>query len=516
MCCGPVDRRGFLGQVAGVVGGAGLALGARARPGAETSGAQTSGVEDGWDPDRPLRRLGKRLRVRPVLMYRVAKRRPQASWKSWGGVQSDEAAGAEARSIAAMLDRLAREDATGSLEILPVETVRSEGEVPRRRGGDCDVVLLFPASGSGGLLRASMPEDVPTIIFVRHESGPIYYWYEALSVRYLRTDPLVVTPGEAPGAGQVSVHDVVVDDPEELAWRLRALHAVRNLRGSRIVALGGPWGKYAPEAPRRAAEQYGLRIVDVTYEAIAPRLRTLLADPGLRRRAFAWTDRYLAIRGTVLDTPREFVERAFVLYRLFRELLDEHEATAFTIKDCMSAILPISGTTACLTLSLLCDEGLIAFCESDFVVIPAGILLRHLTAQPVFLHNSTFPHAGRVTCAHCAAPRRMDGRTYEPCRVPTHYESEYGAATKVEIPPGTEVSFIDPEYATGRWVGFRGRVLKNPDYEICRSQQDVEVQGDWKRLLREVRDSHWVMVYGDWLREVEYAAPRIGVRWETL
>ena len=70
----------------------------------------------------------------------------------------------------------------------------------------------------------------------------------------------------------------------------------------------------------------------------------------------------------------------------------------------------------------------------------------------------------------------------------THYESEYGAAPKVEIPPGQQVTFIDPEYATARWVGIRGIVEGNPFYEICRSQQDVRIQGDWKKLLGEVRD----------------------------
>ena len=87
---------------------------------------------------------------------------------------------------------------------------------------------------------------------------------------------------------------------------------------------------------------------------------------------------------------------------------------------------------------------------------------------------------------------------------------------KVDIPTGQEVSFIDPEYATGRWVGLKGVVEGNPFYEICRSQQDVRVLGNWKKLLSEVRDSHWVMVYGDFLKEIGYAAPRVGVTWDNI
>jgi hypothetical protein len=150
------------------------------------------------------------------------------------------------------------------------------------------------------------------------------------------------------------------------------------------------------------------------------------------------------------------------------------------------------------------------------VIVPAGMLLRHISGKPVFLHNSTFPHNGLVTCAHCTGPRRMNGSRYEPARVVTHFESDYGAAPKVEMPIGQEVSFIDPEYATGRWVGMKGTVEGNPSYEICRSQQDVRIHGQWKKLLSEVRDSHWVMVYGDYLREIGVAAPRIGIAWENF
>jgi hypothetical protein len=110
----------------------------------------------------------------------------------------------------------------------------------------------------------------------------------------------------------------------------------------------------------------------------------------------------------------------------------------------------------------------------------------------------------------------MDGKRYEPTRILTHYESDYGAAPKVDMPLGQQVTFIDPEYATGRWVSFTGVVKDNPFYEICRSQQDVEIQGDWKQLLREVRDSHWMMVYGDHLQKIGYAARKIGIDWVDL
>jgi hypothetical protein len=65
-------------------------------------------------------------------------------------------------------------------------------------------------------------------------------------------------------------------------------------------------------------------------------------------------------------------------------------------------------------------------------------------------------------------------------------------------------------------VGFKGVIKSNPFDAICRTQQDVEIAGDWRRLCDEARDSHWVMAYGDCRREVAYAARKIGVRWVDL
>ncbi len=504
MCCMHLNRRQFLGVSTGAVVGAAIF-----GPMTGLAAATPPWAENYWDPARPYQRWTRPTRVQPVLMYRVAQRREQTSWKSWGGVQTHEAANDEANRITGELADVAKR-ADFPVEILPVIKVTSEEEASRAQNTEADVTILYPATGSGNMLRGCIREG-RTIVFVRHRSGPAYYWYEALSTRYLK--PTTIT-GE--DDRPLSVNNVVVDEPDELLWRLRALHAVDGFRRARIVALGGPMGKYAGEAPDVARQRYSLDIVDFSYEDLERRIQSAFADNARMALAERWADAFLAMPGTTLKTDRGFVVRAFVLYGIFKDVMREHESSLFTIQQCMSTIMPMSHTTACLTLGLLNDEGLVAFCESDFVVIPPGILLNCIAGKPVFMHNSTFPHKGIVTCAHCASPRRMNGDRYEPMLVTTHYESEYGAAPKVEFPVGQEVTFIDPEYATNRWVGITGTVEDNPFLEICRSQQDVRIHGDWKKLLNEVRDSHWVMCYGDYLKEITYAAPRVGIALDTL
>ncbi len=423
-----VNRREFLGLTTASFTAGVLGLGAT---------SSLAAGRDGWDPNRPLVRTGKALIVQPVLMYRVAEKKPATSWKSWGGVQTDQAASFEAQKIAGELNALSsRSDAP--LKVLPVVTVKSAAEAAKAHEKEYDAVVVYAASGSGDLLKACFApkKDRDTIVFVRHRSGTTYYWYEALSTKYLETGR--PEPGRTSylDHGGVHVEDVVVDSYDGLLWRLRALYAIKNFLGTRIVALGGPWGKYAPEAPQVARDKYRFHIIDVPYDEVAPRIQAARENRDTVAAAQRWAEAYLALPHTTLVTTKEFVTNAFLLYGLFKELMREHEASAFTIRNCMSTIMPMAETTPCLTLGLLNDEGLMAFCESDFVIIPAGILLHHICGKPVFLHNSTFPHGGVVTCAHCSSPRRLDGVRYEPATLVTHFESEYGAAPKVEMPVG--------------------------------------------------------------------------------
>jgi len=503
-----MNRREFVGLSAASVAGGMLGF---------SPSAAAAPTGDSWDPAAPLMVTGKALRAQPVLMYRVAQRREATSWKSWGGVQDDQAAEKECGRITEELRALATQ-AGFPVQMLPVVKVRSPEEAAHVHERDYDCAIIYAATGSGETLKACFAprKDRDTLVFVRHRSGPSYYWYEALSTRYLAAGNAQFLQNSHADHGPVHVDDVVVDDGGELLWRLRALYGLKNFVGARIVALGGPWGKYAPDAPQVARDRYRLNIIDVPYDDVSGRIEATLKDKDRLQAAQRMTETYLAMPDTTLMTDKEFVTNAFLLHGLFKDLMREHEAPAFTIRGCMSTILPIARTTPCLTLGLLNDEGLIAFCESDFVIIPAGILLHYIAGKPVFMHNSTFPHNGIMTAAHCSAPRRLDGVHYEPARIMTHYESEYGAAPKVEIPVGRQVTFVDPEYSTGRWLGFTGVVKSNPFYEVCRSQQDVEIQGDWKKLCSEVRDSHWMMAYGNHLQELAYAARKIGIDWVDL
>jgi L-fucose isomerase-like protein len=217
-----------------------------------------------------------------------------------------------------------------------------------------------------------------------------------------------------------------------------------------------------------------------------------------------------------LETEKTYVENAFLLDQVFRGLMAKANANAITVNNCMGAIMPISRTTACLTLSLLNDAGYLAFCESDFVVIPSGILLSSISGRPHFLNDPTYPHDGVITLAHCTAPRKLDGKNLEPVRLVTHFESDYGAAPKVEMKKGQKVTNVIPDFAAKRYVGFLGEIVDAPFLPICRSQIDVAYKVPDEKIALNMPGFHWETMYGDYLKEMGYALKKIPIAWECL
>lgn len=207
--------------------------------------------------------------------------------------------------------------------------------------------------------------------------------------------------------------------------------------------------------------------MDCPYPDLEARLNAASRNSALLASCERAARAYLAAPGVNLEPPRDFVTHAFVLKEVFLDLLAEHQTETLTVNHCMGPIMGIAKTTACLTLTLLNDEGYLLFCESDFVVIPSGILLHSISGKPVFLHNPTTPHDGLITLAHCTAPRRMDGKRLERVRILTHFESDYGAAPKVERKLNQTTTHLGPDFNAQRWLGFRGTLRANPLFEIC-------------------------------------------------
>lgn len=505
-CCGcshpgQMPRRSFLAAVGGTAVGAAAIVNA-------TAAADAPQLNSA-----PVNTIVKRkeLVVQPVLSYRVWKPAKKSSWRGWGGFHSEADYDAEAARIQRELEEM-QSKAGFALKMLPLQRVVNVEQAKAVCAGNADVMLIYAATGDSADIEALISPDRHNLMFVRHKSGPVYLWYEIASPRMLRkTVDNLGQPGLLPS-------DVVVDNTDELVWRLRALSALHNTVGSKIIALGDAsgWGAGGRKAPEIATTKWKLDIIPVSYDDLGKRIAAVQSDSAMVGKSVADAAEYMKGNGVTLSTDQGFVERAFLLNEVFKALMAEAGANAFTINNCMSTIMPMSETTACLPLTLINDSGALAFCESDFVVIPSGILLNHICQTPVFLNDPTYPHDGVITLAHCTAPRRMDGRNLEKVNILTHYESDFGAAPKVDFAIGQKVTVIDPDFDCKRWIGFRGEVVENPFMDICRSQVDVSIDGDCDYLAETMCGFHWMMAYGDHRKELGYALRKMDIVWDDL
>ena len=511
-CCGnrpeqteaqqEISRRAFLAAGGVLMGGLSFA----AMQGAVMAAA-------GADPvAMPAPR--KPLIVKPVLIHNIHNRPEtlgRGSWRNWGDILSLEKAEEELARIRGELAGV-KQRADYPVEILDV----ARGTDIRQFNDDpdfakCDVILCY---GAGHNINGVQNFGKDVIMFQRWNSGAVYRHIITISARILRqhTDEQAI-PG-------IRHEDVVVDDATELDWRFRALCGLKNTRDAKIITIGGAgaWASPYGNVPEMARNRWGFEYHDVPYPEMRRIIEEAKADSVMTARAQRRAEAHLRIPGTRLETTMQMFTDGYLLDDIFRVLMKDVGTNNITVNSCMQAIMPASRTTACYTLTTLLDDGYQAMCESDFVAIPGAILLGNITGKPFFWANPCFPYKGTSSMAHCSAPRKMDGRTLDPVRIMTHYESDFGAAPWVEFQRGMTTTSVIQGFRADRWVGFGGVIEDVPaNYHACRSQMTIRRNcSDDELLADNLIGFHWITVYGDYRREIGYALRRVGIQWNNL
>jgi hypothetical protein len=497
-----VSRRRFLQGV----GAAGVAVGGLALVAAESRAASAEPV-----PGEPFPR-GKSLRLKPILVHDLPDRKERTSWRGYGGIHTREAAQEEAGRIKKELREM-KDKAEFPVELQPIAVLDSQSKLAQALSPDADMYVVYAA---GACTEWPKEAQSPMVMFVRHRSGPFYLGFEIAHWRFLRES------GDQLTRQDFGPEDVVVDSYDELLWRARALYGLKNAKGTKMLTIGGlcAYSREAQEnGPRTAKEVWGYDFVDVSNEQFAQRLGEARNDPQVVKQIEERTASLLAMPNITLATERKFVFNSYMALHVCREFLKESGCSNFGFSQCMGqGQISMLDTPACFVLSLANDEGHTAYCHTDLSHTMPGVLLRWIASRPAFVCNSHCPHDGLYFVAHCQAPRRMNGRDYEPATIMTHYESDYGAACKTHYTKDQVVTAVIPNLRCTKWQAFRGKIVGAPSYPACRSQMEIEIDGDWKRLLREMEGFHTQIVYGDYTREVGYALRKLGrqIEWDCF
>jgi L-fucose isomerase-like protein len=178
--------------------------------------------------------------------------------------------------------------------------------------------------------------------------------------------------------------------------------------------------------------------------------------------------------------------------------VEKEELDALTIK-CFE-IIPIINNTACLMVSKLIDEGVIAGCEGDLNATLSMILLNYLTNQPVWLANpaSLDPKRNTLTLAHCTVAMSL---VSDPKKIVlrSHFESGRGVSIQAPVTKGkvTLIRLGGPRLE--KMLILSGQIVDTDmDYSyMCRTQVEVELKGSVIKFLEVSLGNHLAMVPGD-------------------
>lgn len=191
------------------------------------------------------------------------------------------------------------------------------------------------------------------------------------------------------------------------------------------------------------------------------------------------------------------LNKALIVKEAIKKLINKYHLSGFTIR-CFDLIKEVEAT-ACISLSILNDEGVIAICEGDIPSLISAYLIKDYLNVLSFQANpqEIDPINNIVSFAHCTIPLSMC-ISYQ---LMTHFESNSSVAIKGEMEE-KEVTVVKINALMNEFYLSSGTIINNGNrMDRCRTQIDVKLDSDVSYFLTSPLANHHLIIYGD--HEVE-------------
>lgn len=299
-------------------------------------------------------------------------------------------------------------------------------------------------------------------------------------------------------------------DHRELGRALRLAATRRRLGAARIGLIGEPsdWLAASSPDPRRVTEGWGPQVVRIAIDDLVQAYEEVAGGGPLPPVAAELKEAFVKGAREVREPSDEDLTRAAAVYAALRRLADVHRLDAMTVR-CFDLVLK-AGTTGCLALSALTDEGLIAGCEGDLPSTLTMMLLAYVSGGTPFMANPARVDRARgsLWLAHCTVGRSL----LDDYTVRSHFESGLGVGIQGTLPLGPVTlariggGDLDRLYVAEGELTANGR-----EEDLCRTQVQVKLDGGVDYFLRRPLGNHHVLVRGHWQEDLAAYAELIGV-----
>ena len=371
--------------------------------------------------------------------------------------------------------------------------ISSEEEAEKIARAGYGLVCAAVITGGTEHLILKLAESAPTIILAHERMNSLPAALEAVSALKAR------------GATAWLIPSWEEDAEQGVRAILRGVSAARELENHKMGLIGGasPWLVYSKVEFNTVEKRMGVKVVEVSIDEVLSDLEPNAQDMKLAEE--------LIESARSAEVSMEEAARAATLYRRLRELIDLHSLNSLTIK-CFDMISR-ARTTACLALSLLLKEGIVAGCEGDLPTTLSMLIGKLLSGRSPFMGNPAVIGEDELLLAHCTVSMDLIDRF----SLKTHFESGLGVGVEGEFRKGEAVTVMRLSADLRKLRAGVGRILDGtPRREgYCRTQILIGLRGA-RKILKEPMGNHYVVVFGDIMEELQAFCAVKGIAFERI
>lgn len=268
--------------------------------------------------------------------------------------------------------------------------------------------------------------------------------------------------------------------------------AQRSLVGMRIGVIGTPsnWLIASNVDYLLAKRRWGIEYIDVPLNRVYEYYEQI-TDDEVGEACASLAGKALACREA---TPEDMI-KAMRLYHAIKRIVEEDKLSAITL-SCFR-LIEQTGTTGCLALALLNDEGIIAGCEGDLQSIFSMLVVKVLTGKSTFMANPSMINArtNEVILAHCTVGIAQT----EKFIIRNHFETESGIGIQGILPTGDVTIVKCGSECLDEYYLSTGTLTENTNYiNMCRTQVRVKLHSPAEYFLKNPLGNHHIMLHGNY------------------
>jgi len=289
---------------------------------------------------------------------------------------------------------------------------------------------------------------------------------------------------------------IIHGDVDEIISEIKELYLIdsakKKIENSRLGVIGKPsdWLIASDINIEEVKKNWGTSIVDIDIKEFFD-----FYDDSSKKEAEVISNDFFNLAIDMKEASNEDLIKAARVYLVLKKLISKYNLNSFTIR-CFDLVEKLN-TTACLALSLLNNEGVIAACEGDIPAAFTMMFIYYLSGKLSFMANPVTINKNNniIVFAHCTVPTKLS-RDYI---IRSHFETGIGVGVQGKLEQGPVTVFKIGGENLEKRVVMTGELLKNLNSKnACRTQIQIRLNAGIDYFLKNPIANHHIIIPGNY------------------